>query len=529
MSLPAGAALRFIEGDEFVVVGHPDLAVLGQHLEGPGDLWHSGLDRGLRGSLPELDCWAAVFWWYVNDGDPASTCTSWRVDATGFVVRKSAWEAVGGFDRAYSSEFVRGLDLGFRLLHNGGVPLHVPGLYAPLTPSASLGSDLPREDVYCFFARHLRREYQLNAVVQESLRRLRPVEELRACRTGVKRASSVRRPQTKMLAPRPLRPLGERTPQVSAIIPTMRRQKFAAQVIDDLSRQTLAPHEIIVIDATPELEREVGAYEGMTELPLLVRWQRSVGSCRARNEAIALASGEFILFADDDIRVPPDYVESHVCLLMAYKADAATGLDIRADHHEQGLEDLARKLGEMSADQLKVGVAFHFNNANSCVRREWVERCIGNDANFDGGYGEDSEFGMRLMKQGASVLANPFAVNLHLKPPAGGYRWWGNQLKMKTTRRQPWEVNRRVGLVKPRPSPTIMYGFLKHYSGRQLRQWLIQYLVRGWWPGYSSSRETMQRRAILLLPRLVKTPLTLARIFVSYRFASDLKARGPQY
>jgi len=48
---------------------------------------------------------------------------------------------------------------------------------------------------------------------------------------------------------------------------------------------------------------------------------------------------------------------------------------------------------------------------------------VGNDINYDGGYGEDSDFGLSLMKIGVTVLQNPFATNLHLKPASGGYRF----------------------------------------------------------------------------------------------------------
>ena len=70
-----------------------------------------------------------------------------------------------------------------------------------------------------------------------------------------------------------------------------------------------------------------------------------------------------------------------------------------------------------------------FSNANSCVKRTHVDQLKGNDINFDGGYGEDTDFGISLIKTGIPVLFNPFSANLHLKPPAGGYRFWGNQAK----------------------------------------------------------------------------------------------------
>ena len=53
-----------------------------------------------------------------------------------------------------------------------------------------------------------------------------------------------------------------------------------------------------------------------------------------------------------------------------------------------------------------------FSNANSCVKKEYVDLLVGNDINYDGGYGEDGDFGISLLKLGIPVLHNPFSANL---------------------------------------------------------------------------------------------------------------------
>ena len=121
-----------------------------------------------------------------------------------------------------------------------------------------------------------------------------------------------------------------------------------------------------------------------------------------------------------------------------------------------------------------------FSNANSCVKRSLVLKLNGNDANFDGGYGEDSDFGFRLLKNGVVVLNNPYAVNLHLKPPSGGYRFWGSQAALlgKKRKRQPWELGHPIGFIRPVPSPTIMYGLYKNNDARQRKEYKIKYFLR---------------------------------------------------
>jgi len=203
---------------------------------------------------------------------------------------------------------------------------------------------------------------------------------------------------------------------------------------------------------------------------VVFQWQTTKGSCRARNEAIDLCTGDYIVFGDDDIRIPSDFIENHIRLLQTYDVGACNGLDVRADHQQQDLADLNRKLETLGNSRWKVGATQTFSNANSCVKREYVSQLVGNDINFDGGYGEDSDFGMSLSKIGVTVLFNPFSPNLHLKPPMGVYRFWGNQAGImgKKRKSQPWELDTPVKWIKPVPSPTIMYGIIKHFTEKQL-------------------------------------------------------------
>jgi hypothetical protein len=111
--------------------------------------------------------------------------------------------------------------------------------------------------------------------------------------------------------------------------------------------------------------------------------------------------------------------------------------------------------------------------------RKQVNAVGGNDINYDGGYGEDGDFGMSLVKNGVTVLYNPYSRNLHLKPPAGGYRWWGTQAGIlgKNRKKQPWELDNPVGRIRPVPSPTIMYQILKHYDTTAQLEYKIKYFL----------------------------------------------------
>src|SRR5699024_5453840 len=119
------------------------------------------------------------------------------------------------------------------------------------------------------------------------------------------------------------------------------------QLLEDYKNQTYLPSLVIVIDATPKKESYNPGYDKKNyPFELIVKEQITKGSCRARNEAIELCKSDYIIFADDDTRILPDFVENHIRFLQTYKVDACTGLDIHADNHEQDLDDLRTILEE---------------------------------------------------------------------------------------------------------------------------------------------------------------------------------------
>lgn len=508
-----------------LVAGEADEGLLETHTSGPGDLWHSGLQRGFANALSELIYWAPE-WWYLNNGPTDAVSVTWRADPEAFAIRPEVWERLGGFDKAYESAEMQVLDLAFRMIQHGGVPLHVPGLY-PAQPTRKV--EIPRSDIHLFFARNFKQDYGRYLCIRESLRTLSPWREWSLMRKARERARAIPAPVSRPIPIRPLVP-APADARVSVVIPTMRRQDYTRQYVEDLARQTLVPHEVIIVDATPEAGRKPGIYENF-DPPVNVRvfWQTSLGSCRARNEGMRAATGDYILFGDDDIRVLPDYVENHVRFLETYHCAVTNGHDIRAAHHTDGLDKLRERLEKSLRGEVKAGLDFKFNNADTCVRREWIERCVGNDINFDGGYGEDKEFGLRITRTGGVVMFNPMSANLHLKPPAGGFRWWGSFVKQKKRKRAPWELNRRVGWIRPKPVPTTLYGIIKHTTPEQFREWTIQRVTRSWWPQYLRSRETTNRRLLMLIPRMLATPVLLLRLWISYGFARDLLRLGPRY
>ncbi len=498
-------------GESLLYTGEPDFTLLDGLVEGAGDLWHSSFDRGYCNAFPEIVYQTHIAWWYVEDFQGLDSCINWRVDPTGFVVRKKVWEHFEGFNPSYRSSTMAAFSMGYDMIKYGAVPMYCKGLFPK---DENRVQPIPVSDIFQFFIRKFRWPHALYLLIRRGL--LDPAWHwafLKSVNNFNRNLISVYNRTVELNGL-------QGKPTVSYIIPTMMRQNMAVTLLQDLASQSYPPTEVIIVDATPENSRVPGIYNKI-EWPfkLQVLWQTSKGSCRARNEAILLSTGEYIVFGDDDIRLATDFIENHIRFMQTFKVDACNGLDIRADHPEQDLIDLNNKRTEyFKSNPIAPSVSNNFNNANSCISRLVLEKLPGNDVNYDGGYGEDSDFGLSLVKQGFVLLHNPFSVNLHLKPPAGGYRIWGAQSKItgRKRKRQPWEINRSVGWIRPVPSPTIMYYALKHFGSITVNEYKIKnifnYLTScKWW----------------VTPiRLLLLPHRMMQLNKSLKFAMDLKSIG---
>jgi hypothetical protein len=158
------------------------------------------------------------------------------------------------------------------------------------------------------------------------------------------------------------------------------------------------------------------------------------------------------------------------------------------------------------------------SNSNACVKREWVNKLVGNDINYDGGYGEDNDFGLSLARAGVIMMQNPYSVNLHLKPPAGGYRVWGMQAKImgKKRKKQPWELDSPVKWIRPVPSPTLMYYFHKQFGADLVSEYRHKYFFIFLFKGPVST----------LLFRILRLPYRQLQFAKSKFYAKKLMALG---
>ena len=91
---------------------------------------------------------------------------------------------------------------------------------------------------------------------------------------------------------------------VSVVIPTYRRERLLCQTLHDVLELAWADYEIIVVDQTERHEPETGRYLESVRDRLVYLRHQPPSVVAAANRGLAAARGEFVLFLDDDLRIP---------------------------------------------------------------------------------------------------------------------------------------------------------------------------------------------------------------------------------
>src|SRR5262249_25232201 len=144
--------------------------------------------------------------------------------------------------------------------------------------------------------------------------------------------------------------------RVSVVLPTFGRYRYVAEVLDDVRRQSVPVHQVLVADGNPSEERQPEVYEDFPDLPLEVLWIDRPGTCVSRNECLRRATGDYIWFVDDDSRLETRNLEQHLRVLAAYGADVSVG-----PAH-------TRKRPELHSFQLEIASTFMDCGTTLCTR-----------------------------------------------------------------------------------------------------------------------------------------------------------------
>jgi GT2 family glycosyltransferase/peptidoglycan/xylan/chitin deacetylase (PgdA/CDA1 family) len=200
-------------------------------------------------------------------------------------------------------------------------------------------------------------------------------------------------------------------PRVSVVIATYNRRDSLRATLESLFEQDPPADEIIIVidgsnDGTSEMLR------GLARESLHVIEQPNRGQAAARNAAIRVARGSFVLFLDDDLVCNPGLVRAHVEAHAGRSALVAFGSVVANDR-----PDLVRHFGELERRRSKQLRAVWPDDAcagaaNTSVTRALLEEVGGFDEEFARAI-EDIDLGFRLWDLGVPFEYVPAAQVVH--------------------------------------------------------------------------------------------------------------------
>jgi GT2 family glycosyltransferase len=229
---------------------------------------------------------------------------------------------------------------------------------------------------------------------------------------------------------------------IDVLIPTLGRKEHLHNVLIDLSKQILLPKKVIIVEQNG-LEGSVSELDYLNDSwPFEIdhTFIHQLGACNARNIALSKVTGNWVFFADDDIRFEKDLLSKSIDYIKKIGVSCLT------------ISCLQK--GEIEKKNIPFQWSGFGTNA-SLVESKYIDNCSFKPEH-EFGYGEDSDFGMQLKNNGCDIIYLPFVKMLHLKAPIGGFRakfspMWKNDA------------------IQPKPSPTVMAYNLKHLIREQLK------------------------------------------------------------
>lgn len=115
--------------------------------------------------------------------------------------------------------------------------------------------------------------------------------------------------------------------KVSVIVPTHNRPHFLGRTIDSLLAQTYRHTEIVVVDdnspdspARANTQALMKKYENNNNV-VYVQNEKSLGGGPARNAGIAVATGDYVTFLDDDDVYLPEKIDTQLSFMLANDLD----------------------------------------------------------------------------------------------------------------------------------------------------------------------------------------------------------------
>jgi GT2 family glycosyltransferase len=225
--------------------------------------------------------------------------------------------------------------------------------------------------------------------------------------------------------------------QVSVVVPSYGRPDRIRRLLGNLFEQKCDfKYEIIVVDdGSPEpIEPTIPDLLERSPVPIKCARKENGGPASARNHGAKIATGEYVIFIDDDMSVPPDLLQAHIdsqrevgggfinCMFK-WQIDSPSKSFTKwySRQTDTWVAALHKDLESNSGTVFKAEHASSLTGCNLSVKREDYLRLGGIDEEYEHYGCEDQDLGLRAGKIGINIYHSNKSMPTHLE--------WHNSFK----------------------------------------------------------------------------------------------------
>ena len=232
-------------------------------------------------------------------------------------------------------------------------------------------------------------------------------------------------------------------PLISVIIPTYEREEPLRDTLEDVLNQDYPAFEVLVIDQTLKHECQTQTCLEQLAAQGKISWFRLEWASLpgARNYGVRRASGEIILFIDDDVKMPVGCLKAHARNYQRSEVGAVAGRVFDRmkleDSQKANQGDTPYTIEDLPPEAMDPGIAWYYldlvhtvkpqrvistRGCNMSFRRELFSKySLQFDERFRGSaVREESDFCLRLRSTGYQIWYDPDAYLVHLGEETGG-------------------------------------------------------------------------------------------------------------
>lgn len=204
---------------------------------------------------------------------------------------------------------------------------------------------------------------------------------------------------------------------ISVVVPTHNRADSLALTLDNLALQNFdKAWEVIIVNnnCTDDTDRVVESRREKFPAPLSLVHEAKPGASATRNRGARSARGKYLIFIDNDILTPPDFLNRHLNALEKYAGCWIVGQAINLPEQENTIFGKYRKhLFPKVSESESVRETDGITGQNVSMPREQFEALGGFDENFHVASGEDRELALRAQIIGIKILFDPANAVYH--------------------------------------------------------------------------------------------------------------------